>query len=195
MSTSRITPSPSNFIPKSFHSEIRFVLFFGSFSWPPRILWWLQAGESPTLPTSFSFPMGGKLAVDASGPLAQQSWETKERPIRNWTWKWCSNWKCKVTRIYHMCWCCVDTTMMNDKLHYMRLATCSSCTFLIISVFISTYPEVPHLTILTHTHTQQKTPTHVEIIEYHYSTTLNNYHPPLTLSIFHGSWCFKHFHC
>lgn len=111
--------------------------------------------------SSFSFPMGGKLAVDASGPLAQQSWETKERPIRNWTWKWCSNWKCKVTRIYHMCWCCVDTTMMNDKLHYMRLVTCSSCTFLIISVFL--FPPLRKFLTWqfwpTHTHTTKNTNT------------------------------------
>ena len=86
-----------------------------------------------------------------------------------------------------MCWCCVDTTMMNDKLHYMRLVTCSSCTFLIISVFI--FPPLRKFLTWqfwpTHTHTTKNT------------NTCGNHQIPLQYSIkqlpssidaFHLSW-------
>ena len=166
MSTSRITPSPSNFILKSSIRKSDLSYFLGHFHDLQGFCEKPPGWRIPNSPgSSFSFPMGGKLAVDASGPLAQRPLgkQRRPRPIRNWTWKWCSNWKCKVTRIYHIYIyiICVDVVlillwwMINyTTWGWLQSVTGSSCRFLIISVFICPpLRKFLKMTILTHTHT------------------------------------------
>ena len=113
------------------------------FSWPPRIC------DSSRLVNSaqLSQPLSPFQWVASSLWMPPDLWQNQCRgnkgkaPSETEPGSGVPTGNCKVTRIYHiyiyhMCWYCVDTTMMNDKLHYMRLVPCSSCRFLIISVFI-----------------------------------------------------------
>ena len=162
MSTSRITPSPLNFILNSLHSEIGCVFFChfhdlqgfcdGSRLKNPaqlsRVLFLLSNGWQARC---------GCLRTSGTAVLGN-----KERPIRNRTWKLCPTGNVNYTYISYvlmLCWYYYDewTTLHGDLGFYLL--------FLHIShyqcISISTSPEVPHLTILTHKHTHNKKHQHM----------------------------------